>query len=45
LEDAEPMFNQEESKSDGKLNRIVLYVFIILTVLLIGFFLAKTIFK
>jgi hypothetical protein len=45
LEDAEPIFNQEESKGDGKLNRIVLYVFIILTVLLIGFFLAKTIFK
>jgi hypothetical protein len=45
LEDAEPMFNQEESKGDGKLNRIVLYVFIIMTVLLIGFFLAKTIFK
>jgi hypothetical protein len=45
LEDAEPMFNQEESKGDGKLNTIVLYVFIILTVLLIGFFLAKTIFK
>lgn len=45
LEDDEPMFNQEESKGDGKLNTIVLYVFIILTVLLIGFFLAKTIFK
>ena len=45
LEDAEPMFSREESKSDGKLNTIVLYVFIILTVLLIGFFLAKTIFK
>ena len=45
LEDAEPMFNQEESKGDGKLNTIVLYVFIILTVLLIGFFLTKTIFK
>ena len=45
LEDAEPMFSREEIKSDGKLNTIVLYVFIILTVLLIGFFLAKTIFK
>ena len=45
LEDAEPMFSREESKNDGKLNTIVLYVFIILTVLLIGFFLAKTIFK
>jgi len=45
LEDAEPIFNQEEIKGDGKLNRIVLYVFIILTVLLIGFFLAKTFFK
>ena len=45
LEEAEPMFNQEESKSDGKLNTIVFYVFIIMTVLLIGFFLAKTIFK
>ena len=45
LEDAEPMFSREESKGDGKLNTIVLYVFIILTVLLIGFFLAKTIFK
>ena len=45
LEDAEPMFSREESKSDGKLNTIVLYVFIILTVLLIGFFLAKTVFK
>lgn len=45
LEDAEPMFNQEESKGNGKLNTIVLYVFIILTVLLIGFFLTKTIFK
>ena len=45
LEDAEPMFSREESKNDGKLNTIVLYVFIILTVLLIGFFLAKTVFK
>jgi hypothetical protein len=45
LEDAEPMFSPKESNNDGKLNTIVLYVFIILTVLLIGFFLAKTIFK